>query len=233
MPVAHLLGWFRRHPPGFQEWMPDLQCLREQNFAYIGLRDIDPVEGSMLRKSGLHLFTMREVDKFGVASCIEQALQRIDPQGTRPIHLSLDVDGIDPSCAPGTGTQARGGLSYREIHYICEEVALTRRLVSMDLVEINPGLDRLQGQALHGDDPDLKTTTQTVQLGVELALSALGKTILGDVALDDAKPQATDGDVGPMAELLEDATTGSVPPSVTGPAPHLGGAPSAHPLNGA
>ena len=109
---------------------------------------------------------------------IERALDKIDPNQKRPIHLSLDVDGIDPSVAPGTGTRARGGLSYREIHYICEELAMTRRLVSMDLVEINPGLDTGLTERLHGDDDQMKQTTATVQLGVELVLSALGKSIL-------------------------------------------------------
>merc|ERR1712070_128085 len=96
-----------------------------------------------------------------------------------PLHLSLDVDGIDPHIAPGTGTAARGGLSYREIHYICEELALTRRLVSMDLVEVNPGLDppparseeegeadhHSNGGAMHGDDPSInKDASPTVRL---------------------------------------------------------------------
>lgn len=67
---------------------------------------------------------------------IERAIDAVDPNGRRPLHLSLDVDGIDPHFAPGTGTCARGGLTYREIHYICEELALTRRLVSMDIVEV-------------------------------------------------------------------------------------------------
>merc|ERR1719421_1525068 len=84
---------------------------------------------------------MREVDKHGIAKVMEMALSAIDPNGFRPLHLSLDIDAVDPHFAPGTGTAARGGLSYREIHYICEECALTKRLVSMDLVEVNPGLD--------------------------------------------------------------------------------------------
>jgi len=108
-----------------------------------------------------------------------------------PLHLSLDIDSIDPHFAPGTGTAARGGLSYREIHYICEECALSKRLVSMDLVEVNPGLDpppermdggeeeehHSNGGAMHGDHPAIRRSSPTVRLAVELVLSALGKQI--------------------------------------------------------
>lgn len=177
MPAAHVLGWFARHPKGF-EWMPRMKSVDARNMAYIGLRDIDREEGELMRKSDLHIYTMREVDKWGIGRVIEMALDKVDPNRKRPIHLSLDVDAIDPQFAPGTGTTARGGLTYREIHYICEELALTRRLVSMDLVEINPGLEPKPQGRMHGDDPRLVQTTPTVQLGAELVLSALGKTIM-------------------------------------------------------
>jgi len=180
MPAAHLMGWFDQDQPvdGFS-WFPHAGCLDESRLAYVGLRDIDPEEGRMLRESNAHCFTMREVDKHGIAQVIEMAIQAIDPNGRRPLHLSLDIDGIDPHFAPGTGTCARGGLTYREIHYVCEELALTRRLVSMDLVEVNPALDAPPTQGpMHGDDPTIKASPQTVRLAVELTLSALGKTIL-------------------------------------------------------
>lgn len=177
MPAAHIMGWFKKHPAGF-EWMPRHKSVNAQNVAYIGLRDIDPEEGRLMRDSDLHIYTMRDVDRLGIAKVIEEALIKVDPNGRRPIHLSLDVDGIDPAVAPGTGTCARGGLTYREIHYICESLALTRRLVSMDLVEINPGLDPSPQEKMHGDNEELGRTTPTVQLGVELVLSALGKTIM-------------------------------------------------------
>ena len=157
---------------------PKTPTVAEAQVSLIGLRDLDEAEARNMQNSGLHLFTMRDVDKHGIATVIERALDKIDPNGKRPIHLSLDIDGVDPSVAPGTGTRARGGLNYREIHYICEELAMTRRLVSMDLVEINPGLDVGVVERLHGDDEKMGTTTATVQLGVELVLSALGKSIL-------------------------------------------------------
>lgn len=184
MPAAHLLGWFesrceRPAPIAGFEWFPNGGVMDESRLAFIGLRDIDAEEGRMLRDSNVHVYTMREVDKYGIARVIEMALKAVDPNGRRPLHLSLDVDAVDPHYAPGTGTCARGGLTYREIHYVCEEMAETGRLVGMDLVEINPGLDPPPPARQHGDNADLARASPTVSLGVELALSALGKTILG------------------------------------------------------
>jgi len=176
MPAAHLLGWFKSPLKGFEWFRP---CLDESRLAYIGLRDVDEQEARMLRESNVHIYTMRDVDKHGIAKVIETALLAIDANGHRPLHLSLDIDGIDPAFAPGTGTCARGGLTYREIHYICEELALTKRLVSMDLVEINPSLDPLpETESMHGDNPLIAPSPPTVQLAAELVLSALGKEIM-------------------------------------------------------
>lgn len=188
MPAAHAMGWFRRNPKGF-EWMGETKkYVDESHLAYIGLRDLDIQEATLLRNSDCHISTMRDVDKYGIARVIEQALIRIDPNRNRPIHVTLDIDAVDPQFAPGTGTCARGGLTYREVHYICEEVAMTKRLVGMDLVEINPGIDQAvptgestagsDGAAMHGDDHDMQKTTPTVKLGVELILSALGRNIM-------------------------------------------------------
>lgn len=188
MPAAHLLGWFDKAGEmgdgvrpgllrGFEWFKP---CLSEPKLAYIGLRDIDVEEGRMLRASGVRVFTMRDVDKLGIARVIEMAIEAVGPALDCPLHLSLDIDSVDPHFAPGTGTAARGGLDYREVHYICEELALTRRLVSMDLVEVNPGLDLpppLEDASMHGDDPSIKPASPTVRLAVELCLSALGKVI--------------------------------------------------------
>ena len=178
MPAAHLMGWFEEELAGF-EWLK-AGCLDEARLAYIGLRDVDEAEASMLRNSHVHTYTMRDVDKYGIAKVIEMALQAIDPNGRCPMHLSLDIDAVDPHYAPGTGTAARGGLTYREIHYICEEMAETGRLVGMDLVEVNPGLDPApSGEKMHGDNAHVnERLTPTVQLAVELSLSALGKSIL-------------------------------------------------------
>ena len=155
----------------------------------------------MLRKSNVHVYTMRDVDKHGIAKVIEMAMLAIDPNRRNPFHLSLDIDSVDPYFAPGTGTCARGGLTYREIHYICEELAESGRLVGMDLVEVNPGLEPHPppGGAMHGDNPDLEPTTPTVLLAVELVLSALGKTIMADHTAQGlvAQAQGTDLTLAP------------------------------------
>ncbi len=122
----------------------------ETRLAFIGLRDLDPLEKDSLLKSKVTCFTMKDVDKHGIAKVMEMALKAVDPHNNRPLHLSLDIDSCDPQVAPGTGTKARGGLTYREIHYICEAMAETERLGSMDLVEINPALDPSEDEAMHG-----------------------------------------------------------------------------------
>jgi len=186
MPAAHLMGWFGNEADaeplaGFDWFTPG--CLPESRLAYIGLRDIDPDEGAAITRSGARVFTMRDVDKYGIAMVVEMAIAAVSgADGQAPLHISLDIDAVDPHFAPGTGTCARGGLTYREIHYICEECALTNRLVSMDLVEVNPGLDPppVEG-AMHGDDDALGKASPTVRLAAELVLSALGKQIIGNV----------------------------------------------------
>eukprot|EP00388_Colpodella_angusta_P017144 GDKJ01042462.1.p1 GENE.GDKJ01042462.1~~GDKJ01042462.1.p1 ORF type:complete len:374 (-),score=97.19 GDKJ01042462.1:1091-2212(-) len=176
MPLAHLLGWFNQQVRGF-EWLSECPTLPEHRLALIALRDLDDSEKQMLAMSEVACFSMKDVDRFGISGVMEKALAHVDPENDRPIHLSLDIDAVDPSIAPGTGTKARGGLTFREIHYICETLADTSRLCSMDLVEINPTLDPENKEEMHGDDPD-NTGTMTVALGIDLVASALGKNIL-------------------------------------------------------
>jgi arginase len=128
----------------------------------LGLRDVDVAEKRILRDRGVRAFSMTEVDRFGMARIMEEAL-RIAGGDERPIHVSFDLDGIDPSEAPGTGTPVKGGLSYREAHLAMEMLAETGRLGSMEMVEINPILDR---------------SNQTALLAVGLICSGLGKSIL-------------------------------------------------------
>merc|ERR1740139_1059485 len=115
MPAAHLLGWFQKPVPGF-EWVTSV--LEEGRLAYIGLRDIDIEEGQMLQESGVNVFTMQAVDRLGIGEVMRQAIECVDPYHKRPLHVSFDIDGVDPTYAPGTGTLARGGLTYRESHHI-------------------------------------------------------------------------------------------------------------------
>ena len=128
----------------------------------LGVRNLDEREKDQNRRAGVHVFTMKDIDRDGIAQVAERAL-RIATEGTGGVHVSFDLDVCDPSVAPGVGTPVRGGLSYREAHMIMELVADARCLVSMDLVEVNPTLD-------------LRNTT--AEFATELALSALGKNIL-------------------------------------------------------
>ncbi len=186
MSAAHLLGWFDRPGAcgdgvtaadlqGFG-WLPASGVLRESKMAYIGLRDVDKEEGAMLRRSGVRVFTMRDIDKHGIARVCEMAIEAVDASRSCPIHLSLDIDAVDPHFVRGVGSAMRGGLTYREVHCICEEAHLSNRLVSMDLVEVNPCLDPVPNdKSMHGDNPDVKPSSPTVRLAIELVLSALGK----------------------------------------------------------
>jgi arginase len=128
----------------------------------IGLRDLDPGERENLLEAGVGVFTMREIDELGMRTVVDRALAQAS-RGTAGVHLSFDMDVIDPSEAPGTGTPVRGGISYREAHLAMELIADSEQLRALDLVEINPVLDE---------------HNKTASLGVELVCSALGKKIL-------------------------------------------------------
>lgn len=128
----------------------------------IGLRDVDAVEKENLRASGVAAYTMSDVDRLGMTRVMEEAIRIAGGDGG-PIHMSFDMDGIDPSEAPGTGTPVKGGLSFREAHLAMEMLAETGQLGSIEMVEINPILD---------------TRNQTGALAVGLICSGLGKSIL-------------------------------------------------------
>jgi arginase len=128
----------------------------------IGLRDVDASEKENLRKSGVKAYTMSDVDRLGMTRVMEETIA-IAGAGGKPIHMSFDMDGIDPSEAPGTGTPVKGGLSFREAHLAMEMLAESRQLASIEMVEVNPILD---------------TRNQTAVLAVGLICSGLGKSIL-------------------------------------------------------
>ena len=130
--------------------------------AHVGARDIDPGERELIRRLGMRFFTMREIDERGLGVCMDEAIQ-VAGQGTAGYAVTFDVDALDPGDAPGSGTLVRGGLSYREAHLAMEKIAEDGRMRSLEVVEINTALD---------------VNNRTAELGVELILSALGKTIL-------------------------------------------------------
>ncbi len=130
--------------------------------ALVGIRDVDPGERANVKASGIGAFTMRDIDERGMRTVMEEAIKRASA-GTAGIHVSFDMDGIDPDFAPGVGTPCPGGLSYREAHLAMEMLADTGKVVSAELVEVNPVLDH---------------RNNTAGLAVELLASLLGKKIL-------------------------------------------------------
>jgi len=130
--------------------------------AFIGLRDVDDGEKRTIRELGVKAFTMADVDRLGMSRVVEEALAVV-ADGENSVHVSFDMDGVDPQEAPGVGTPVRGGITYREAHLLMEGVAASGTLGSLEITEINPILDR---------------ENQTAILAVELILSALGKTTL-------------------------------------------------------
>ncbi|KAI0811001.1 hypothetical protein BC629DRAFT_1589741 [Irpex lacteus] len=162
MPVSFLLG-LGAPIPEFAWVKPQL---KPNKIVYIGLRDVDAGEKRILKENGIKAFSMHEVDKYGIGKVVELALDHVNPKRDLPIHLSFDVDALDPTVAPSTGTPVRGGLSFREGHYICEAIYETGCLVALDIMEVNPSLAK---------EDDVK---QTVAVGCSLARSALGETLL-------------------------------------------------------
>ncbi|XP_021501342.1 arginase-1 [Meriones unguiculatus] len=162
-PVAFLLKELKgKFPdvPGFSWVTP---CISAKDIVYIGLRDVDPGEHYILKTLGIKYFSMTEVDKLGIGKVMEEAFSYLLGRKKRPIHLSLDVDGLDPAFTPATGTPVLGGLSYREGLYITEEIYKTGLLSGLDIMEVNPSL---------GKTPE--EVTRTVNTAVALTLACFG-----------------------------------------------------------
>jgi arginase len=159
MPLAALLGL---GPAALAELGGLGAKVSPRNVALLGIRSIDDSEKAIVRSAGVHVFTMADIDRRGISTVLQEALAHV-LDGTAGVHVSLDVDGLDPEIAPGVGTPVRGGLSYRESHLAMEMVAESGKLLGFDLVEVNPILD---------------THNATAELGCELVLSAFGKRIL-------------------------------------------------------
>ena len=158
MPLAALLG---REPLELAS-IGAVPSVLPQHTVLVGIRNLDENEKGQIRAAGVHVFTMKDIDRQGIASIVEQAV-KLAGSGTAGIHVSFDMDVCDPQIAPGVGTPVKGGLDYREAHMVMEIVADSGLLTSLDLVEVNPTLD---------------VRNATAQLGTELALSALGMKIL-------------------------------------------------------
>jgi len=159
MPLAALLG---PEPAELSKIGARSPKVRPDRTVLIGIRNLDTLEKEQIKAAKVQVFTMKDIDRHGIAAVMKRALQ-IAGKDTHGIHVSFDLDVCDPTIAPGVGTPVKGGLDYREAHMVMEMVADSGLLTSLDLVEINPTLD---------------VRNMTAQLGAELAASALGMKIL-------------------------------------------------------
>jgi arginase len=159
MPLAVVLGYGAPELTNIGGFAPKLDpalCV------HVGARDIDREERKLVSKLGIRFMTMREIDERGMSACMDEAIQ-IASRASGGYAVTFDVDALDPGDAPGSGTLVRGGLTYREAHLAMEKIAEAGGMSSLEVVEINTALD---------------VNNKTAELGVELILSALGKTIL-------------------------------------------------------
>jgi arginase len=159
MPLAHLLGHGDPRLAGIARPGP---AVLAGNVAIVGARDLDPAERENAKRWGIRVFTMRDIDERGMRAVMADAIA-IANEGTAGMHVSLDADFVDPSEAPGVGTPVRGGATYREAHLAMEMIHDSGTMVALDIVEVNPVLDR---------------HNMTAELAVAVARSAFGLRIL-------------------------------------------------------
>jgi arginase len=159
MPLAAIMGLGPPELANIFNFSPKVQ---PENCVLVGVRDIDAIEKAHVHRAGIEVLTMRDIDERGMRTVMEEAL-RMAGRGTAGYHVSLDMDWVDPEDAPGVGTPVRGGATYREAHLAMEIIADHGRMLSMEIVEVNPVIDE---------------HNRTADLAVELALSAFGKKIL-------------------------------------------------------
>ncbi|KAM4866247.1 arginase-1 [Thomomys bottae] len=141
-PVAFLLRELKEKMPSVPGFSWVNPCISAKDIVYIGLRDVDPGEHYIVKSLGIKCFSMTEVDKLGIGKVMEETLSYLLGSRERPIHLSFDVDGLDPSYTPATGTPVVGGLTLREGLYIAEAIYKTGLLSGLDIMEVNPCLGK-------------------------------------------------------------------------------------------
>ncbi|XP_077062093.1 arginase-1 [Siphateles boraxobius] len=152
-------------------------CVAAKDIVYIGLRDVDPEEHYILKYLGIKTFSMTEVDRLGIAKVMEQTCDHMFSKVKKPIHLSFDIDALDPSVSPATGTPVAGGLTYREGIYITEQICQTGLLSAVDIVEVNPKQGKTEDEI-----------TSTVNTAVDLLLGCFGRVREGSHEPDYKMP---------------------------------------------
>ena len=163
MPVAFITGLATEKREDIFGWIKKEHMISVKKLVYIGLRDVDKGEKKIIKDQGIKAFSMHDIDRYGIGKVMDMALGWIGSD--TPIHLSFDVDALDPMWAPSTGTPVRGGLTLREGDFIAECVHDTGSLIALDLVEVNPSLETDGAQ-------------ETVRAGCSIVRCALGDTIL-------------------------------------------------------
>jgi arginase len=159
MPMAAIMGYGPRELTNIFGFSPKIL---PENAVQIGIREVDPEERELVKKSGVRVFTMKDIDRRGIGAVMDEALS-IVTKGTSGFAVTLDADFLDPYESPGVATPVRGGADYREAHLAMEMIADTKKMVSFEITEINPILD---------------VQNKTAHFGMELILSAFGKQIL-------------------------------------------------------
>jgi arginase len=159
MPLAVLIGMGHERLVQIGGFAPKV---RRENVCLIGIRNLDEQEKAIVRSSGVHAYTMREIDERGMQEVMAEAVQHAC-RGTAGFHLSFDLDGMDPHDAPGVGTPVKGGIDWREANLLAEMAADSNRLLGVEITELNPVLD---------------VRNQSGEVAVDVILSAFGKSIL-------------------------------------------------------
>uniref|UniRef100_A0A8B9K5J5 Arginase n=1 Tax=Astyanax mexicanus TaxID=7994 RepID=A0A8B9K5J5_ASTMX len=164
-PMSYLIHELHNKIPVIPNFSWIKPCIAAKDIVYIGLRDVDPGEHYILKYLGIKTFSMSEVDRLGIAKVMEQTCDHIFTK--QPIHLSYDIDALDPSVAPATGTPVVGGLTYREGVYITEHICQTDLLSAVDIVEVNPKRGRTEDEV-----------QSTVNAAVDLVLGCFGRWLI-------------------------------------------------------
>jgi arginase len=159
MPLAALLGL---GPSALTSIGGRFRKVAPDNVALVGIRSVDEGERTHLRRLGVHVYTMADIDRHGIHIVMEKAIENVT-QDADLVHVSFDLDSVDPSLAPGVGTPVKGGLDYREAHLVMESLALAGVMTSLEMVEVNPILD---------------DRNRSAEFALELVESAFGKKIL-------------------------------------------------------
>uniref|UniRef100_A0A1A8QIU5 Arginase n=1 Tax=Nothobranchius rachovii TaxID=451742 RepID=A0A1A8QIU5_9TELE len=177
-PMSYLLYELQSKIPALPSFSWMKACVSARDLVYIGLRDVDPAEHYILKLLGVKVFSMSQVDQLGVARVMEETCDYLCASAQKPIHLSYDIDAIDPSVTPATGTPVVGGLTYREGLYITEHLSQTGLLSAVDLVEVNPKRGRTEEEVL-----------STVTTAVDLLLGCFGHVREGNHPSDYRLPE--------------------------------------------